>query len=46
MKMSDKVHDILRTMQWLIPAIVALYGTIGDYEICVDDKVQFLGIKN
>ena len=26
--MSEKIHDLLRTLQWLIPALVAFYGVL------------------
>lgn len=51
--MSNKVHDILRTLQWLIPAVVALYGTIdavfgigaiGVVETLASAVVTFIGV--
>ena len=50
--MSDKMHDILRTLQWLIPAVVTLYGVldkvfgwgmIGDVETIASAIVAFIG---
>lgn len=26
--MSNKLHDILRTLQWLIPALVSFFGVL------------------
>lgn len=34
--MSNKLHDILRTLQWLIPALVAFFGVL--------DKAFSLGV--
>lgn len=51
--MNSKVHDILRTLQWLIPAVVALYGTIdavfgigaiGVVETLASAVVTFIGV--
>lgn len=28
--MSNKLHDILRTLQWLIPALMTLYGAFDE----------------
>lgn len=28
--MNEKLHNILRTLQWLIPEIVALYGVLDN----------------
>lgn len=51
--MNSKVHDILRTLQWLIPALVALYGTIdavfgigaiGIVETLASAVVTFIGV--
>ena len=51
--MNSKVHDILRTLQWLIPALVALYGTIdavfgigaiGVVETLASAVVTFIGV--
>lgn len=53
MKMSNKLHDVLRTLQWLIPALVALYGTIdavfgigaiGVVETLASAVVTFIGV--
>ena len=53
MKITDKLHDILRTLQWLIPAVVALYGTvdavfnigaIGIVETLASAVVTFIGV--
>ena len=53
MKITNKLHDILRTLQWLIPAVVALYGTvdavfnigaIGIVETLASAVVTFIGV--
>lgn len=51
--MNNKMHDLLRTLQWLIPALVALYGTIdavfgigiiGVVETLASALVTFIGV--
>jgi hypothetical protein len=51
--MSDKMHNILRLLQWLIPALVTLYGVfdkvfgwglIGDVETIASAIVAFIGV--
>lgn len=51
--MSDKMHDLLRTLQWLIPAIVTLFGAfdtafgwgvIGTVETLASAIVTFIGV--
>lgn len=51
--MSNKLHDILRTLQWLIPAVMTLYGAIdkvfgwgliGPVETIGAAVVAFIGI--
>ena len=51
--MSNKMHDLLRTLQWLIPALVTLYGTvdavfhiglIGTVETLASALVTFIGV--
>ena len=51
--MSNRLHDLLRTLQWLIPAVIALYGTIdaafgigviGIVETIGSAVVTFIGI--
>ena len=53
MKITNKLHDILRILQWLIPALVALYGTIdavfgigaiGVVETLASAVVTFIGV--
>ena len=50
--MSDKMHNMLRTLQWLIPALVTLYGVIdkvfgwgiiGNVETIASALVTFIG---
>lgn len=51
--MSNKLHDLLRTMQWLLPALVTLFGAfdkvfgwglIGIVETIGSAVVAFIGI--
>lgn len=51
--MSDKMHNLLRTLQWLIPAVVTLYGVfdsvfgwglIGKVETIASAVVAFIGV--
>lgn len=51
--MSNKMHDILRTLQWLIPAVVTLYGAfdtafgwgvVGTVETLASAVITFIGI--
>ena len=51
--MSNKAHDLLRLLQWLIPAAVALYGAIdgvfgwgyvGRVETIGSALVAFIGV--
>lgn len=51
--MSDKLHNLLRTLQWLIPALVTLYGVfdsvfhigaIGAVETIASGLVAFIGV--
>lgn len=51
--MSGKMHDFLRTLQWLIPAIITLYGVIdkvfgfgliGAVETIGSAIVAFIGV--
>lgn len=51
--MNDKMHNLLRTLQWLIPALVTLYGVvdrvfgwglIGDVETIASGVLTFIGI--
>lgn len=51
--MSDKMHDLLRTLQWLIPAIVTLFGAfdtafgwgvVGTVETLASAIVTFIGV--
>lgn len=51
--MSDKMHDILRMLQWLIPAIVTLFGAfdtafgwgvVGTVETLASAIVTFIGV--
>lgn len=51
--MSDKLHDLLRTLQWLIPAVVTLFGAfdkafgwgiIGTVETLASAVVAFIGV--
>lgn len=51
--MTNKLHDLLRTLQWLIPALVTLYGTvdavfglgiIGTVETLASALVTFIGV--
>lgn len=51
--MSDRFHNLLRTLQWLIPAIVTLYGVfdsvfgigaIGAVETIASGLVAFIGV--
>ena len=51
--MSNKMHDILRTLQWLIPAVVTLFGAfdtafgwgvVGTVETLASAVVTFIGI--
>lgn len=52
MKLSNKMHDILRTLQWLIPDLFAFYGVldkvfgwgmVDTIEILVSALVGLLG---
>ena len=51
--MTNKLHDILRTLQWIIPALMTLYGAfdkvfgwgiIGIVETIGAAVVAFIGI--
>lgn len=51
--MSDRLHNILRTLQWLIPAVVTLFGAfdtafgwgvIGTVETLASAVVTFIGV--
>lgn len=51
--MNSKMHDLLRELQWLIPALVTLYGVfdkvfgwglIGTVETLAAGVVAFIGI--
>ena len=51
--MTNKLHDILRTLQWLIPAVVTLlgafdkafsWGIIGTVETLASAVVAFIGV--
>lgn len=42
MKLSDKMHDILRTLQWLIPDLFAFYGVLD--KVFGWGKVDTVGI--
>lgn len=51
--MTDKMHNILRTLQWLIPALVTLYGVfdkvfgfglMNDVEMIASGIVAFIGV--
>ena len=51
--MSKKLHDFLRTLQWLIPAVVTLlgafdkafsWGIIGTVETLASAVVAFIGV--
>lgn len=51
--MTNKMHDLLRTLQWLIPALVTLYGVIdgvfnigaiGTVETLASGLVAFIGV--
>ena len=51
--MTNKLHDILRTLQWLIPAVVTLFGAfdkafgwglIGTVETLASAAVAFIGV--
>lgn len=51
--MNGKLHDILRTLQWLIPSLVTLYGAfdkafgwglIGTVETLGSAMVAFIGV--
>lgn len=51
--MSNKLHDILRTLQWLIPAVVTLFGAfdkafgwgvITTVETLASAVVAFIGV--
>lgn len=51
--MNSKTHNLLRTLQWLIPAIVTLYGVvdsvagwnlIGPIEKVASAVVAFIGV--
>lgn len=51
--MSDKMHDLLRTLQWLIPAVITLFGVIdkvfgwgliGMVETIGSAVVSFIGV--
>ena len=42
--MNGKLHDILRTLQWLIPAVITLYGVIDKaFGIGVIGLVETIG---
>lgn len=51
--MNNKLHDILRTLQWLIPALMTLYGAfdkafgwglMGTVETLGAAVVAFIGV--
>lgn len=51
--MNSKMHDLLRELQWLIPALVTLYGVfdkvfgwglIGTVETIAAAVVTFIGV--
>lgn len=51
--MSSKLHDILRTLQWLIPALVAFFGVLdkafgwgvfGTVEMIASGLVALIGV--
>ncbi len=51
--MSNKLHDLLRTLQWLIPAVVTRFGAfdkafgwgiIGTVETLASAVVAFIGV--
>lgn len=51
--MNSKMHDLLRELQWLIPALVTLYGVfdkvfgwglIGTVETIAAAIVTFIGV--
>lgn len=51
--MNSKLHDLLRTLQWLIPAMMTLYGAfdkvfgwglVGTVETLGSAIVAFIGI--
>ena len=51
--MSNKLHDLLRTLQWLIPAVVTLlgafdkafsWGIITTVETLASAVVAFIGV--
>ena len=51
--MTNTLHDILRTLQWLIPAVVTLlgafdkafsWGIIGTVETLASAVVAFIGV--
>ena len=51
--MTNKLHDLLRTLQWLIPAVVTLFGAfdkafvwglIGTVETLASAVVAFIGV--
>lgn len=51
--MSNKMHDLLRTLQWLIPAVITLFGAIdtcfgwglvGTVETIGSAIVTFIGV--
>lgn len=51
--MTNKLHNLLRTLQWLIPAVVTLFGAfdkafgwglIGTVETLASAVVAFIGV--
>lgn len=51
--MSDKMHNTLRMLQWLIPAVVTLFGAfdtafgwgvVGTVETLASAVVTFIGV--
>lgn len=51
--MSSKLHDILRTLQWLIPALVTFFGVLdkafswgvfGTVEMIASGFVALIGV--
>lgn len=51
--MNSKMHDLLRELQWLIPALVTLYGVfdkvfgwglIGTVETIAAGVITFIGV--
>ncbi len=51
--MTNKMHDLLRTLQWLIPAVVTLFGAfdtafgwgvVGTVETLASAIVTFIGV--